>query len=84
MPQRLAGRLKQTTLTTLTRLEARSWIATSALGVLHQEAMVVQVSAKGIENDARKVKQAISEQYGRDIAGQAGSVMGRKAVTSRK
>ena len=45
---------------------------------------MVQVSAKGIENDARKVKQAISEQYGRDIAGQAGSVMGRKAVTSRK
>ena len=40
--------------------------------------------AKGIENDARKVKQAISEQYGRDIVGQAGSVMGLKAVTSRK
>lgn len=66
------------------RLTKNAILATSALGVLHREARVVQVSAKGIENDARKVKQAISEQYGRDIAGQAGSVMGRKAVTSRK
>ena len=51
------------------RLTKNAILATSALGVLHREARVVQVSVKGIENDARKIKQAISEKHGWGIAG---------------
>ena len=54
------------------RLTKNAILATSALGVLHREAMVVQVSVKGIANDARQIKQAISEKHGWGIAG-AGS-----------
>ena len=46
------------------RLTKNAILATSAMGVLHREASVVQVSVKGIANDARQIRRAICEAHG--------------------